>query len=195
MIFRQEYFRPLNKIEFHLARLGRDVVNLLQRGLKENELNELESQLPFLLTEEIRFLFEWRNGTHTKEGDVLDELNFFPGFYFPSLEEAIAIYGERRDAPQWRPEWFPVFVDGAGDFYVVPCHKKRQEQCGVIGFIHGEPFHSVEYKNLSSMLETLSSAYDQEVFYLDDDDNLEMDYDAYRVVARRFNPGISEWQQ
>jgi cell wall assembly regulator SMI1 len=136
----------------------------------------------------------WRDGTAAAEGESLNTLTFFPGFYFPSLEEAVQIYHERKDSPQWRGGWFPVFADGAGDFYIVPCESTRKDSAGVIGFIHGEPDQPVEYESLTTMLQTIAACYAQGAFFVDDDGCLEIDDDAHHRIANRFNPEIPEWQ-
>jgi hypothetical protein len=46
--------RPLDEVVDHLARLGRPVVPLLQPGLTNAQLAQLEARLPFALTEELR---------------------------------------------------------------------------------------------------------------------------------------------
>jgi hypothetical protein len=184
----------LDRIEAHLRRLGRRVPQLLQSGLSVEAISAAQRDLPFAPTRELIVLYQWRDGTLALPGDVLDELNFLPGFYFLSLEEAIQTFHERRDAPQWRPGWFPFLADGAGDFYIVKCEPDVIDASAVIGFLHGEPEQVEEYTCIASMLKTLDAAYDEGAFYLDEDDTLEIDDDHYREIAHRFNPEIEEWQ-
>ncbi|HEY6556225.1 MAG TPA: hypothetical protein VI072_03090 [Polyangiaceae bacterium] len=63
MIDEARLIKALDACVAHLARLGCPVVNLLQPGLTDAELAQNETQLPFLLTEEVRTLYRWRNGT------------------------------------------------------------------------------------------------------------------------------------
>jgi cell wall assembly regulator SMI1 len=186
--------RALDDVVAHLARLRRPVVPLLQPGLTQAQIAQAEAQLPFKLTEELRALYRWRNGTYSQAGDILDELWFFPGFFLPPLEEAVALFGERKLAPQWRKGWFPFFADGAGDFYVVPCSPKPVDAAPVIGFVHGEPDMEVEYLDITRMIETLGACYAQGAFLVDSDDTLEMDDDAHARIARQHNPGVLAWQ-
>src|SRR6202011_2909454 len=108
--------------------------------------------LPFSLTRELESIYQWRNGTKAVEGDLLEDLYFFPGFYFLSIEEAVQTYYEREGSPQWRKAWFPLFADGAGDFYIVPCAKKKLNASRVIGFLHGEPEQKAEYESVTAMM-------------------------------------------
>lgn len=147
------------------------------------------------ITAEVERLYAWRDGTNSNTGDLLQSLWMFPGFYFPSLEEAVRCYRERVTAPQWRKGWFPIFLDGAGDFYVVPCGRTRRIVTGVIGFLHGEPTQPIEYASVATMIKTLAEAYDSGAIFVDDDGALEYDDEAYRQIAERLNPGIEAWQE
>lgn len=185
----------LDRILGHLDRLGRATPGLIRPGLAPEEVDAHEARLPFLLPEEVRQLFLWRDGTVVEEGDQLDVLQFFPGFYFPSLDEAVTVFDERRDAPQWEPGWFPVFMDGAGDFYLAVCESdRRKATTEIVGFLHGEPEQVVEYESLDAMTKVIEACYAEGAFFVDADGTLEMDDDLHRQIANRFNPGIALWQ-
>lgn len=185
----------LDRIVGHLERLGRATPGLLRPSIAREDLDAYEARLPFLLPEEVRQLYFWRDGTRVEEGDQFDILHFFPGFYFPSLEEAVTTYFERQDAPQWGTGWFPVFMDGAGDFYLAVCERdRRKATTEIIGFLHGEPEQIVEYECLDAMTKVLDACYAEGAFFVDENDTLEMDDDLHREIANRFNPGLEEWQ-
>ena len=189
----QQMVLNLNQIVEQLRHLGRPTPELLHDGLSVTEIASWESNLPFSLTHELKSIYQWRNGTRVQEGDMVSGIYFFPGFYFLSIEEAVQTYKERAGAPQWRDGWFPVFADGGGDFYVVPCTRQEINTAEVIGFIHGEPEQVVEYESLAAMIQTLAASYAEGAFLLDDD-YLEIDDEKHRQIAHRFNPGVSEWQ-
>lgn len=184
----------LDRIVAHLRRLGRGAPDRLQQGLSQQELASWESQLPFALTGELVALYQWRDGTKAEEGDLLEDLYFFPGFYFLSMEEAVQTFKEMEEAPQWSEGWFPVFADGGGNFYIVPCTAKKVDESEVIGFLHGEPDQIAEYESVSSMIETLEACFTEGAFFVDVDDTMEIDDDKHREIANRINPGIPEWQ-
>jgi len=184
----------LDRIAINLAQSNRAVAQKLQPGLTPGEIAARAATLPFALTNEIQALYQWRNGTLVVEGDLLGQVYFFPGFYLLSLDEAVQTYAERKGSRQWRPYWFPVFADGGGDFYVVPCAPKRREAAEVIGFIHGEPEQAVEYESLASMMQTLDACYAQRAFFVDDDGELEVDDNKHQKIAHQFNPQVEEWQ-
>jgi hypothetical protein len=194
MIDEQRLIRALDACLGHLTRLGCPVVSSLKPGLIPAELARLEGALPFQLTEELRTVYKWRNGTRAEEGDVLDRLWFYPGFCLVSLEEASELHQERKHAPQWRTGWFSLMEDGAGNAFVVPCTKKAADRAPVIGFIHGEPEQPVEYLDVTTMMETFADCFAQGAFFLDEYGALDFDEDVQRRIARKHNPGVASWQ-
>lgn len=184
----------LDQIVAHLRRLGRRAPDLLQDPLSREDIQSWESKLPFSLTRELGTMYQWRNGTKAEEGDLLESLYFFPGFYFLSIEEAVQTYQEREGSPQWRKGWFPLFANGGGDFYNVRCTRRKIGSSEVIGFLHGEPEQSTEYESVAAMMQTLEACYAEGAFFIDVDDTLEIDDDKHRMIANRFNPTILEWQ-
>lgn len=189
-----EMIAALDAIVQRLTYASREVVTKLQPGLSVQDIAAGEATLPFVLTRELDALYRWRDGTSVKEGDLLTPTYFFPGFYLLSLEEAVQTYHERKSAWQWREHWFPVFADGGGDFYVVPCGAEKLDCAEVIGFIHGEPEQAVEYQTLTAMMQTLEACYSRGAFVLDDDGDLDMDDDLHRQIAHHFNPEVEQWQ-
>src|SRR5260370_37961757 len=156
MIDEARLIRALDACLAHLTRLRCPVVSLLQPGLSATEVAQIEGTLPFQLTEELRTVYKWRNGTRAEEGDLLERLWFYPGFYLVSLQEACEVYQDREHAPQWRQGWFSLLEDGAGDAFVVPCKKRVLDSAPVIGFIHGEPEQPVEYLDVTKLMETFA---------------------------------------
>jgi hypothetical protein len=190
----QRMVADLESIVAHLRRLGRPVPDLLLPGFSQDEIEDRAAGLPFLLPRELDCLYRWRNGTLAREGDRLSDLNFLPGFYLPSLDEAAQIYGERERAPQWRAGWFPVFADGAGDFYIIPCTQEKVEDAPIIGFLHGEPEQDIEYESLAAMIATMEACYAEGAYFVNEDGYLDIDDERHRQIAHRFNPGVAEWQ-
>jgi cell wall assembly regulator SMI1 len=194
MIDEPRLVRALTEVVGHLARLGCAVVPLIRPGLTAAEIAREEAKLPFALTEEIRAVYRWCNGVRALDGKVLADVWFFPGFYLPRLEDAVREFEDRKLGPQWRKGWFPLFSDGAGDFYNVACRKQTADAAPVIGFMHGEPDQNVEYLSVTTMIETLADCYRQGAFFLDPDGALDMDDEAHRKIALQHNPGVSVWQ-
>ena len=184
----------LDRVVAHLRRLGRGAPDRLQKGLSREELAKWESQLPFALTRELEVIYQWHNGTKDQPGDLLETLYLFPGFYFVPIQEALQIYHAESVNPEWLETWFPVFANGGGDFYLIPCAREKLDATPVIGWIHGEPEKIEEYESLTAMARTLDECFARKAFYLNDEDMMDIDDDRHRVIANRFNPTIPEWQ-
>ena len=184
----------LDRIVAHLRRLERGSPDRLQRGLSNRELASWEAKLPFALTRELEVIYQWRNGTRADPGDLLESLYMFPGFYFLSIEEAVETYQQEQVNPEWLDGWFPVFANGGGDFYIVPCRPEKVADTVVIGWIHSEPDKIAEYESLTAMVETLDACFREGAFYLNDEDMMDIDDDKHREIANMFNPTIPEWQ-
>lgn len=135
-------------------------------------------------------LYSWRNGTRVEAGSDLDSVQFFPGFYLLSLDDALENYeGFRRDS-RWDSAWLPVFANGGGDFYAV----NTAEGSGpIIGFIIDQSEHPVEYEGLGAMLETLADCFTEGVCFVDDRGYLEMDDRRHAAIARRHNANLTLW--
>jgi cell wall assembly regulator SMI1 len=194
MIDEARLHKALHEVVAHLTRLGRSVVSQLQPGLSDQDVARVEATLPFQLTEEVRAVYRFCNGIALDPTKVLGHQWFFPGFYLPSLEHARERFEGRKLAAQWRKGWFPLFEDGAGDFYIVPCKKKPLDRAPVIGFIHGEPEQPIEYLDVTTMIETLADCYAQGAFFVNQEDMLDVDDDAQERIARQHNPGLDVWQ-
>lgn len=184
--------RSLSAIVSHLTRLRRPAAGLLQPGLSREAIAKIESKLPFELAPELVALYSAMNGTRARTGDVLDDLHFFPGFYLLSLEDAATEYRRMRRSRQWKPSWFPVFANDAGDYYAVPCGREASQ--GVIGFIRGEPEQEVEYVSLDAMLRTIVECFAKGAFFVKGK-GFEIDDEKHSRIAKRLNPGLAVWEE
>ena len=115
----------------------------------------------------------------------------FPGFYFLSLEDAIATYAGVYSDPRWSPDWLPLFANGGGDFYLVELGS--QPSGPIRHFRIDETEHPIEFSSIAGLANTLAAAFDRGVFYVDFDGNLEMDDSHFASLAADLNPEVSWW--
>ena len=179
----------------HLTRMEMPVVHLMQDGLPRNEIQDRLGREGFMLPVEAQRIYACKNGTRVQEGDLLDELHFFPGFYLMSLEDAIASYKAFQVDDRWDQSWYPIFANGGGDFYAIVCSQEETDSGPVLGFIIGEHQQDIEYESLTTMLETIEACYDQGVFYLSDKGHLDADDLAQAQIAKRCNPSIDLYNE
>lgn len=176
-----------------LKKNERPVVPLLQEGLSMEKINDLNKSLPVKMPHELKILYTWHNGTSKSGGYILGDVDFFPGFHFLPLEDAIAHYQTFIKDIRWEQEWFPFFANGGGDFYVSQCQKHELEKAPVVGFMIGTDYSEVEYHSLEQMLQTFSECYKRNVFFVGEDGYIDSNPYKEAVISNVINPGLSRW--
>ncbi|NML04557.1 SMI1/KNR4 family protein [Sphingomonas sp. G-3-2-10] len=132
-------------------------------------------------------------GFDTPTSATIGEITLFPGYYMLSLDEAVETYRSISADEQWDRRWLPFLASGGGDFYAVICDEPSHDHGAVVGFLLGEPEQTVEFSTIGAMLETISAAYSEGVFYLTGDHHLKADYPKMRGIARRVQPNFVEY--
>ena len=118
----------LADLETELSRVHAPVLAALRPGLTAETMRRVTRPLPFPPGDALVALYAWHDGSG---GDGPAE-ELFPGGRFPSLERAVEAYflevklaNEVAQATGLDPatsyaqDWFPVFVTGGGDRFVV----------------------------------------------------------------------------
>ena len=178
-----------------LTRLGRNgVIERLMPPEDRSRLLADTKRFDLHPCAELLDFYESCGGTTVPVGTSLDEVQFFPGFYWLSWDDAIANLTTFGSDPRWNKKWFPVFASGGGDFYALDCETTSPSSCGVIGFMLGQSDHLIEYESLSTMLATILECYEKEAFFVDHRGYLEMNDDAHAQIARAHNPRVPLWQ-
>ena len=174
-------FQPTSDISHHSSRLHpTSIVAALElRGLAVNE--------------ELIELYEWRNGTEAATGATLDDLHLVPGFYFRSLGDAITTYDSFVRSDRWDMAWLPLLANGGGDFLAVDCSKGQYLNGAVYHYRIEQASHPMEYRSIGAMLATFASAFEDCIFKVVPTGYLEMDDDAYALLAASCNPDAPWW--
>lgn len=175
----------------YLEKYNRPVVNLLQDGLELKSIKQKVNDLNLPFPNDFYELYSIYNGTLAKEGDILDDLHFFPGFYFLSLEDAINCYNAFKDDSRWDKNWFPIFSNGGGDFFCIDCNKNREFQ--IQGFLLGYTGDFTDYINLASMFKTIEECYKTGAYFIDSEGSLDNDIDKEKEIGKKYNPGLARW--
>jgi hypothetical protein len=178
-----------------LRRLGRnEVVERLMAPVDESRLLADLKHFELYACPDLIELYQSAGGTNVQTGTALDDVQFFPGFYWLSWDDSIANLTTFRNDARWNRKWLPLFANGGGDFYVVDC-ETEPVSCAVIGFLLGQTDHPIEYESVSTMLATILSCYEQGAFFVDPRGYLEMKDDLHAQIARAHNPSVSLWQE
>ncbi|MEM0939852.1 MAG: SMI1/KNR4 family protein [Bacteroidota bacterium] len=171
----------------------RPVVPLLQKGLELSEVMNFTDELNITLTNELVELYKWRNGTDKSDGYILGDVDFFPGYHFLPLEHSVAYYKSFINDRRWSKNWFPVFANGGGDFFIINCTDKFKESSEVIGFMRDFDDHEVEYLSLERMLQTFCECYTKGAFYLNGNGDIESKVEEEAIISNKLNPGLDRW--
>jgi cell wall assembly regulator SMI1 len=161
-------------------------MDLLQAGQDPDDISSIFRTIGLEPTQELVALYSYHDGTEVKVGVLLDDIHYFPGFYWLSLGDAFHCYRAFRDDSRWHPSWVPIFANGGGDFYAVICDKTSKNFGAVVTFTlnHG---HEIEFQSVSTFMETVSACYREGAYFLDNG-WLEADDSAALMIAKRLNP-------
>ncbi len=162
--------------------------NLLGTGLSKDEIDLHLNKLPFKISDDIYYLYEWINGTDYK-AEIL------PSGYLLSLEEAVnqfeTIYAMKEELQEiFYEQYFDCFrflsdmSDSGYSFGSLepPCNGQ------IIGLgIHHNS--EIAFKNLSDLLETAIICYQRGVYRKDDIH----DFELYFKIGKELNPDLKYW--
>lgn len=162
----------LAKYEVFLRDECPDVFAALQLGLTDGEIDQLETQYGFKLTEDLRALYRWHNGTAHDVGlAAFPDHEFLPLDY--SLETRKAMrkqLGEQTDLQRQayaayaghRYSWIDVIVDLAGDGYFYD--PQRTEAEGSFFFCFAEDLDYVFFPKFRNYLAAVVEGQDAGIF-------------------------------
>lgn len=183
----------LTALERSFFKLGRtNLMDVMQRGIDAAHVQHAMSEAGLRSTRDLEVLYGWRNGVAPDTRLPIGEISLWPGFYFLSIEEAVANYLAFVKDSRWQKGWFPVFADGGGDFYVVDLSVPHRAP--IRDFRLEESEHPIEFASLADMLRTLALGYEQECFFLKQNGFLDMDDERFEKLAARLNPGVDWWR-
>ncbi len=160
------------------------LLNNLLDGNSSNEVyDKIEKETGLKIPKDLFKLYSICQGSDIKEGNILDDFHFFPGFYFMSINESILDYNVFKDDERWDVNWFPIFANGGGDFYCVDC--SDMDKSPIIEFMLNYDAKII-HKNLTNMLKTINECYRKGV-YFEDQNYLEADYKEERKIRKKIN--------
>jgi hypothetical protein len=187
--------RHLETILRHLDVLQRPVISALNPGLAEPKIQKAFLSENLHAPRDVVDLWHWRNGTKIlPHVTKLDDIQFFPGFYFFSMEDALEQYRAMRNDRRWDPRWVPLFASGGGDFYAVQLDRSDPTSSLIVGFLLGVDEHPIEYQSVEKMCETIATCFERGVFFVTPEGYLDMDDAGHTAIARQINPDVELWQ-
>ena len=139
-------------------------------------------------------MFTWHNGTRRALG-----MDFFPGFAFDSLALEIEAYKSVITEPNllqlgyWSDKFFPIFASGAGDYYGINCNQGSSQDGEVVCYTFAIGTQ-VEFASLEAMLLTLLKSYESGVYFVNAQNQLDVNEKKFRKIAKKINPNLDRWK-
>lgn len=182
----------LNKILSWLQKNYPSHVALLQPGLTEAEINELLEDLPLQLPQDIRELYQWKNGSRII-GEYEDFCWAFDSWSFYPLELVIDAYCHNLD---WAPLFDNKSYTSLNMFFSSPDRSENgyavidnSRETSPIIFQYckaGACEQIIKYASLTTMMQTVAECYEQ-AYYKDADGYLVPDNMKKLEIWRKYN--------
>lgn len=194
-----ELENALDRLTGILERLHAPILEMLQPGLSQKEIDILIEDFSFKLTHEVHSFYKWRNGLN-KNRPV--DYEFLPDGYLLSLDEAldsykitidiagqISKYANIEPSQLWDPRWFPILSNMSGDFHVVLCNTKEVSQSPVY-YVYNEDRGStyLAYDSLTGMILTVAKCYETGSYSINERGKIQEDRQKVAQIVREFNP-------
>jgi hypothetical protein len=179
----------------HLRVLGRPVVGKIRHGLPYDLIDAKARSLSIVVTQELRELYHIVGGTSVSNGDLLEDLHWFPiGFYMLALDDAAVMYRTFVSDTRWSRTWFPVFANGGGDFIAQVLTARPLAAAPLVHFLLGEGEQQVQFESLTNMLGFMCECFDRNICFVNEDGALDWDWDEGWRIGKKWNPGLPYWE-
>lgn len=88
---------------------------------------------------------------------------------------------------------FPFLQDSSGDCYWVDLNEGSDNYNKVFWTNTYPESPAYQFISLRTMFETIAEGYQNNIFYLDEEGYLDLDYDAWGLLCKKLNPDIKYW--
>ncbi|MEW6304044.1 MAG: SMI1/KNR4 family protein [Verrucomicrobiota bacterium] len=188
--------RLLEQLQSVLEKRAPAVLQSLQPGLSDKQIDELQAKGGFSLSPDLRAMYRWRNGSKS---------DFIPGHRFLPLEDVVAerdALASQNKAASWggrmfyaafaahREPWVHILDDGAGDGYF---HDPVRGKSGEFFYNMGEASYYVFFPSARNFLKGVIDGYEQEIFKVKDGGkDLDEDFEQAMKMWHRLGAANAE---
>ena len=163
----------LARLESILKTNAPQVLAGLQPGISAAKIEKLEQQYHVQLSDDIRAIYQWRDGTRSATNDA--SYDFIPIHRFVPLEEMLAEKAAEGKGPATllqraayrifagqRDSWFCLFSDGMRDGYWFDPTRKPSE--GAVFYTFTEDNDFVFFPSPKNLMAGIAKCYEQGIF-------------------------------
>lgn len=138
----------------------------------------------------LKLVYSNVNGTpyEVKDQSLMD---FIPGFLLINVNEFNDFLFEFRKNYE-EESYFPFLVNYSSDFYLLKVDEMNND-LGVYISTHDDIDIFKIHNSFEDFLKTSIVFYENDVYFLDNDGYLDMDFDKYITIAQKMNPDIEYW--
>lgn len=185
--------------------LGYHMPAIVNKPATEQQIAQTEKALNCIFNAELRELYGIANGIHNDYETPSGLTGLIPIHNFLSLAEAIEYYHNSisvegyftNHATSFTPgkQLFPFLDDGAGNCYWVDLNSGTENEQKIYwtNTFGQEPDYL--YESLTNLFHTIAEGYEQNLFSVDDEGYLDMDYDRFDEISTENNKGLAHWNQ
>ncbi len=177
-----------------LLSIGWDSESKALPGLNEELAAKKLREIPEISGNHDLFsLFSLRNGTKIDTGDDLLSIQFIPGYYLLSLDEAIDHYKSLLNNQVWKRGLFPILADGMGHYIGIDLNSSSKDYCCIFEYIEGY-FPIIVYRSLSKLMETNTLSIRRGITTVKNGE-LHLNEEAYSILAKEVNTDVPFWTE
>ena len=159
---------------------GRNLEQILNPGLTEKKIAQIENELPGNFPRDLRQLYLQNNGTKLA-GDMIGKVLLTPSHYFLPIDAAMEFYRSKVINKSISSEYWPFFFDGSDGFLLCQLDCRNEMPSFII-----EEFPEfgtrIMFRSIDEMFKKLLICYEKKLLYIDDEGFLELDEDNYTNV-------------
>ncbi len=155
-----------------------------------------------LISEEIKDMFLWHNGTATDYKNPTDIFYLFPGFFFNSIEEMQNIMDAIESTYKVKENSFlPLFSSGHGEYLALNLkdYSNNPDATPIYYLSTWNPeleLYTPIYDSLYQMFNTVNECFKQKAYFVNNTD-LMLDKDSKRrkQISKKMNPNSDYWKR
>lgn len=169
---------------------------ILRNPAISSDIENLENELELKLNDELIELYSVADGIENDYKTVSGLLGLIPIHEFMSLSNVIEYYKSSIDFEDSFLNWntnfkpdkklFPFLHDGAGNCYWVDLNENTENYNRIFWTNTFGENPDYMFDSLTIMFHVIAESYIKGIFWLDEEDYLDCDYDAFDKLADSF---------